>query len=95
LVVAILLEGAKQNITEALDFGFKRAVGEAHYFASIPEMKQDIKISIEFLSEQSTDQVKRLLADPACKQDVTEAIDLWHAYKYKKVESTCKLGDKG
>lgn len=56
-------------------------------------MKQDIKLAIEFLSEQSTDQVKRLLADPACKQDVNEAIDLWHAYEFKKVEPTCKLSE--
>jgi len=64
LVAVIFLLGAKQNIKEALDFSFKRAVGEVYYFVSNPEVKQDIK----------------------------EAIDLWHGYKYKKLEPTGKLG---
>lgn len=59
---------------------------------SNPEVKQDIKEAIEFMSDQSNKQVKRLLADPAFKQDIKEPIDLWHAYKYKKLEPTGKLG---
>lgn len=58
LVVVIFLLGAKQNIKEAIDFSFKRAVGEVHYFVSNPEVKQDIKEAIEFLSEQPNKQIK-------------------------------------
>jgi hypothetical protein len=66
-------------------------VGEVYFFASNPQVKQDIKEAIEFLSEQSNKQIKRLLSDPAFKQDMKEAIDLWYAYKYKQLEPTGKL----
>ena len=69
-VVLVLALGARQNIKEAIDFSFKRAVGEVYLFASNPEVKQDMKEAIEFLSEQSNKQIKRLLADPAFKQDI-------------------------
>lgn len=93
LVVVVFFIGAKQNIKEAIDFSFKRAVGEVYFLVSNPEVKQDIKEAIDFMSEQSTKQLKRLLSDPAFKQDLKEAIDLWHAYKYKKLEPTGKLGE--
>ena len=87
----MILVGAKQNIKEAIDFSFKRAVREVYFLTNNPTVKQDIKETIEFMSEQSTKQVKRLLADPACKQEVKETIDLWHAHKYKKIDPTSKI----
>ena len=93
VVVTILLIGGKQNIKEAIDFAFKRAIGEALAVVYNPQVKQDVKEAIEFLSEQSSRQARYLLADPALKQDMKEAIDLWYAYKYKKIEPTGKLAE--
>jgi hypothetical protein len=93
VVVTILLIGGKQNIKEAIDFTFKRAIGETLAVVYNPLVKQDVKEAIEFLSQQSSRQARYLLADPALKQDIKEAIDLWYAYKYKKIEPTGKLAD--
>lgn len=45
---AIFLVGAKQNIKKAIDFSFKRAVGEVHNLVSDPLFKQDFKEAIDF-----------------------------------------------
>jgi len=57
LIAIVFFLGAKQNIKEAIDFSFKRAVGEVYYFASSPEVKQDIKEAVELLFEQSNRQI--------------------------------------
>jgi hypothetical protein len=91
VAIAVLLLSFKQDIKEAIDFTFQRAIGEVYFLATAPEVKQDIKEAVEFMSKQSSAQVKGLLADPAVKQDIKEAIDLWHAYKFKKIEPTGQL----
>jgi hypothetical protein len=91
LVVAVFSVGAKQNIKEAIDFSFRRAVGDVYFFVSSPQVKQDIKEAAEFMSDQSNKQVKQLFTDSDFKQAIKEAIDLWYAYKYKKTEPTGKL----
>ena len=55
-------------------------------------MNHDKKKAIESLSKESNKQLKRLLADSVSKQDIKEAIDLWHAYKHKKLEPIGRLG---
>jgi hypothetical protein len=57
------------------------------------EVKQHIQAAIDCLSEQSTYKVKRLLSDPAFKQNIKEAINFCHVYTYKKVEPTGKLSE--
>jgi len=53
--------------------------------------RQNIKEAIDFSFKRAGGEIFYLARSPEVKQDVKEAIDLWHTYKYKKLEPTGNL----